>query len=242
MPRKNVYKSGDIETPADDATRFPLFADQIQREALQESGPEQQAATEGEEIRDVSQPLPQLEEARPLVEIGSIVNIVGFTGAEVVDALRIDGVDYELYRNQDGGGVIRVRDAETGKTAKPIVTYSEFPTAQSSFETAIRFAEREAEQIREDQPAGVESAGKEEKNDATERSIGSIRQGEVHRLEGGVSEPFGRGDHGDSAQGGGGGDGDVRADGGGRGRPLGGEGADTERPEPADDTRTEVRA
>jgi hypothetical protein len=165
MPRKNVYKSGDIETPADDATRFPLFADQIQREAEQESGPEQQAATEGEEIRDVSQPLPQLEEARPLVEIGSIVNIVGFTGAEVVDARRIDGVDYELYRNQDGGGVIRVQDAETGKTATPIVTYSEFSAAQSRFETTIRLVEGEAEQIRANQPAGVESAGKEEQSD-----------------------------------------------------------------------------
>ena len=88
MPRKNVYKSGVIETSADDATRFPLFADQIQREDEPESGPEQKAATEGEEIRDVSQPAQQPEEARPLVEIGSKVNIVGFTGAEVVDARR----------------------------------------------------------------------------------------------------------------------------------------------------------
>ncbi|HZM91762.1 MAG TPA: hypothetical protein VFF31_34900, partial [Blastocatellia bacterium] len=165
MPRKNIYKSGVIEMPADDATRFPLFADQIQREDEQEPGPEQQAATEGEEIRDVSQPAQQPEEARPLIEIGSIVNIVGFTGAEVVDARRIDGVDYELYRNQDGGGVIRVQDAETGKTATPIVTYQEFHIAQSRFETTIRLVEGEAEQIRANQPAGVESAGKEEQSD-----------------------------------------------------------------------------
>src|SRR6266542_4420896 len=96
----------------------------------------------------------------------------------------------------------------------------------------------EVGQVREKQPAGVESAGKEEKSDATETGTRSIRPGEIHRVEGGVSAPFGSGDHGDGAQGGGGGDRDVRADGGGRGRPLGGERADIERPEPTDDTRT----
>ncbi len=100
----------------------------------------------------------------------------------------------------------------------------------------------ETEQIRETQSLGVESAGKEEKSDATETGTRSIRPGEIRRVEGGVSASSGSGDHGDGAQGGGGGGGDVRADGGGRGRPLGGERADIERPEPADGARTEVRA
>src|SRR4030095_2286711 len=98
--------------------------------------------------------------------------------------------------------------------------------------------EREAEQIRTNQPAGVESAGKEEKKHARETSIRSIHQSEVRSLDGGVSEPFGSGDHGESSQGVGGGDRDVWADGGGWGRPLGGERADNARTEPDDDART----
>src|SRR5262245_66469661 len=48
----------------------------------------------------------------------------------------------------------------------------------------------EAEQIRENQPADVESAGKEAINDGiSETGIKSIRQGEVRELEGGVSAP-----------------------------------------------------
>jgi hypothetical protein len=142
------------------------LAEEHRREILQ-------AAERGEislaDMRDMiesagsAEPAQKTDDARPLIEIGSIVDIAGFKGAEVADARRIDGVDYELYRNQDGGGVIRVQDAETGKTAGPIVTYSEFRTAQSSFETAIRIAERDAEQIRETQSSGVEFAGKEKK-------------------------------------------------------------------------------
>src|SRR6266498_2083486 len=148
MSRKKVYRSDDIGPAADDAERFPLFANEIRGE----------------------------DEAKRL----------------------------SLFANEvrgEGGG-------------------------------------EEVGQVREKQPAGVESAGKEEKSDATETGTRSIRPGEIHRVEGGVSAPFGSGDHGDGAQGGGGGDRDVRADGGGRGRPLGGERADIERPEPTDDTRT----
>src|SRR5262245_48335834 len=148
MSRKKVYRSDDIGPAADDAERFPLFANEIRGE----------------------------DEAKRLSRFANEV------------------------RGEVGG--------------------------------------EEVGQIRENQPAGVESAGKEEKSDATETGTRSIRSGEIHRVEGGVSAPFGSRDHRDSAQGGGGGDRDIRADGGGRGRPLGGERADIERPEPTDGART----
>src|SRR5262245_15397650 len=117
MSRRN--KSVDIGLAADEAERLPLFAAEIRGKDESERLPLFADEVRGEKDRET-------DEARPLVEIGSKVDIMGFKGAEVMDARRIDGVDYELYRNQDGGGVIRVQDADTGMTATPIVSYPEF--------------------------------------------------------------------------------------------------------------------
>lgn len=100
----------------------------------------------------------------------------------------------------------------------------------------------DAEQIRENQPADVESAGKEAINDGiSETGIKSIRQGEVREREGGVSAPSGRGDQGDSARRGRGGEAAARGDDRAGGRLLGDEGADTARPEPGVKSEAEER-
>ena len=118
-----------------------------------------------------------------------------------MDARRINGVEFtNCIGIRTEAALFVSRMQKQVRRQRPIVTYSEFRTAQSRFESAIRIAEREAEQIRENQPAGVKSAGKEEKSDETETGTRSIRQSEIHRVESGASESFGGGDHRDRAK------------------------------------------
>jgi hypothetical protein len=96
--------------------------------------------------------------------------------------------------------------------------------------------------LRETQSPGVESAGKEEKDDGiSETGIKPIRQGEVRGLEGGVSAPSGRGDQADSARRGRGGEAAARGDDREGGGLLGDEGTDTARSERGVKTEAEER-
>ena len=75
-------------------------------------------------------------EMPPLRKVGEKHNVMG-AAAVITHAIRLDGVDYELYKDENGRGAIRGVDADSGNVFPVMERWNDFETALAEYAKMI---------------------------------------------------------------------------------------------------------
>ena len=95
----------------------------------------------------------QNAETTPLKTPGQKINVAGLKDAEVIDAQRLDGVDYELYK-AGKAGVTRIYDADSGNVVG-ITKHPDFAAAAKAHSEAVEANGGNATAWRDTAPASA---------------------------------------------------------------------------------------